>query len=80
LRIQLAVVFSADGHYWHCCYNNIQILTRKSNGGHHAKRRNAEKRKPEEHEGMPQRQHCPHAKRREDWKSEYHEEQQKDVA
>jgi hypothetical protein len=35
---------------------------------------------PEEQEGMPQRQHCPHAKRRGDRNSKYHEEQQKDVA
>jgi hypothetical protein len=27
--MQLAVVFSADGHYWHCCYNNKQILTKR---------------------------------------------------
>jgi hypothetical protein len=37
--------------------------------------------KPEEQEGMPQHQHYPLAKRREDRnKPEYHEEQQKDVA
>jgi hypothetical protein len=29
-------------------------LTRKSSGGHQAKRRKEEKPKPEEHEGMPQ--------------------------
>jgi hypothetical protein len=35
--------------------------------------------KPEEHEGMPQHQHCPLAKRRGDRNPKYHEEQQKDV-
>jgi hypothetical protein len=34
----------------------------------------------EEHEGMPQHRHCPHAKRREDRNPKYHEELQKDVA
>jgi hypothetical protein len=38
------------------------------------------KPKPEEEEGMPQRQQCPHAKRRGDRNPEYHEEQEKDVA
>jgi hypothetical protein len=38
------------------------------------------KPKPEEHEGMPHREHRPHAKRRGDRNPEYHEEQQKDVA
>jgi hypothetical protein len=57
-----------------------QILTRKSSEGHQAKRRKEEKPKPEEQEGMPQRQHCPTAKRRGDRNPEYHEEQQKDVA
>jgi hypothetical protein len=33
--------------------------------------------KPEEHEGMPQRQHCPPEKRRGDRKPECHEDQQK---
>jgi hypothetical protein len=36
--------------------------------------------KPEELEGMPQHQFCPHAMRREDRNPKYHEEQQKDVA
>jgi hypothetical protein len=38
------------------------------------------KPKPEEHDGMPPRLHCPPAKRRGERNSEYHEEQQKDVA
>jgi hypothetical protein len=39
------------------------------------------KPKPEEHEGMPQRQHCrPSIKPRGDMNLECHEEQQKDVA
>jgi hypothetical protein len=33
------------------------------------------KSKPEEHEGMPQRKHCPHAKRRRERNPEWHEEQ-----
>jgi hypothetical protein len=36
--------------------------------------------KPEEKEGMPQRQHCPPEKRRGERNPEYHEEQQKAVA
>jgi hypothetical protein len=39
-----------------------------------------ERPKPEEQEGMPQRQHCPPEKRRGDRNPECHEEQQKDVA
>jgi hypothetical protein len=38
------------------------------------------KPKPEEHEGMPQHQHCPPEKRRGDKNPKCHEEQQKDVA
>jgi hypothetical protein len=38
------------------------------------------KPKPEEHEGMPQRQHCPPEKRRGDGNPKCHEEQHKDVA
>jgi hypothetical protein len=38
------------------------------------------KPKPEEHEGMPKRQHCPLEKRRGDRSPECYEEQQKDVA
>jgi hypothetical protein len=34
----------------------------------------------EEHEGMPQHEQSPHAKRRGDWNPKYHEDQQKDVA
>jgi hypothetical protein len=37
------------------------------------------KPKPEEQEGMPQHQHCPHAKRRGDLNPKCHEEQQKDT-
>jgi hypothetical protein len=36
--------------------------------------------KPEEQDGMPQHQHSPPAKRREDGNPNYQEEQQKDVA
>jgi hypothetical protein len=36
--------------------------------------------KPEEHEGIPQHQHCPLEKRRGDRNPVCHEEQQKDVA
>jgi hypothetical protein len=46
-------------------------------------RQREEKRKqpkPEEQEGMPHHQHCPHAKRRGDRNPKYHEEHQKDVA
>jgi hypothetical protein len=44
------------------------------------KRRKKRKRpKPEEQEGMPQHQHCPPARHREDKNPKYHEEQQKDV-
>jgi hypothetical protein len=38
------------------------------------------KPKPEEQEGMPQRYHCPRAKRRGDRNPKCHEEQRKDVA
>jgi hypothetical protein len=34
---------------------------------------------PEEHEGVPQYQHCPLAKRRGDRNPKYHEEHLKDV-
>jgi hypothetical protein len=43
-----------------------KILTRKSSGGHQAKRKKRKKPKPEEQEGIPQRQHCPPEKRRGD--------------
>jgi hypothetical protein len=36
--------------------------------------------KPEEHDGMPQHQHRPHAKRRGDRNPKYHEAKHKDVA
>jgi hypothetical protein len=38
------------------------------------------KPKPEEHDGMPQHQHCPLEKRRGDRNPECNEEQWKDVA
>jgi hypothetical protein len=44
------------------------------------KEEKSEKPKPEEEEGMPHRQHCPHAKHHGDRNPECHEEQQKDVA
>jgi hypothetical protein len=44
------------------------------------KRGKNKKPKPEEHEGLSQRQHCPLEKRRGDRNPECHEEQQKDVA
>jgi hypothetical protein len=40
-------------------FNYNQFLIRKSSGGHQAKRIKEKKPKPEEQEGMPQRQHCP---------------------
>jgi hypothetical protein len=62
-----------------------KFLTRKSSGGHQARKRKKERKKkpkPEEQEGMPQHQHPLHAteKRRGDKNPECHEEQQKDVA
>jgi hypothetical protein len=36
-----------------------KFLTRKSSGGHQAKKKRRKKPKPEEQEGMPQHQHCP---------------------
>jgi murein L,D-transpeptidase YafK len=42
---------------------DYKALTRKSSGGHKAKRRKEEKPKPEEQEGKPQHQHCPPARR-----------------
>jgi hypothetical protein len=53
-----------------------KILTRKSSGGHQAKKKEErrEKPKPKEHEGMPQHQHCPPEKRRGDKNPECHEE------
>jgi hypothetical protein len=44
------------------------------------KEKKKKKTKPEEHEGMPQRQHCPHAKPRGYRNPECHEEQKKDGA
>jgi hypothetical protein len=48
-----------------------------------ATKQNEEKRKkpkPEEHEGIPQREHCPLAERRGERNPNYHGEKQKDVA
>jgi hypothetical protein len=59
------------------------VLTRKGSGNHQAKRCKEEKThrpKPEEQEDMPQHQHSPPAKRRDDMNPKYHEEEQKDVA
>jgi hypothetical protein len=57
---------------------------KKGSGNHQSKRKGREKKPhqpmPEEQEGMPQHQHCPSAKRREEMSPKYHEEQQKDVA
>jgi hypothetical protein len=62
---------------------NIEYcLTRKSTGDRQVKRRNKEeknKEKTKEHEGMPQHQHCPPAKRRGDRNPKYNEDQQKDA-
>jgi hypothetical protein len=44
------------------------------------KKKRGKKPKPEEQEGMPQRQHCPPEKRRGDRSPQDHEDQQKDVA
>jgi hypothetical protein len=61
-----------------------KILTRKIISGNHqakGKRRGKPHRpKPEKQERMPQHQHCPLAKYREDKNPKYHEEQVKDVA
>jgi hypothetical protein len=57
--------------------NFISILTRKGSENRQAKSRKEEKPympKPEKQEDMPQHQHCPHAKRREDKNPKYHEE------
>jgi hypothetical protein len=50
-------------------------LTIESSGDHRAKEERREKPKLEEHEGMPQHQHCPLAKRRYDRNPKYHEEE-----
>jgi hypothetical protein len=44
------------------------------------KRKGGKKPKPEEQGGMPQHQHCPPAKRREDRNPKCHEKLQQDVA
>jgi hypothetical protein len=53
------------------------VKTTKEKG---ARREKPHRPKPEEQEGMPQHQHCPLAKRREDRNLKYDEEQLKDVA
>jgi hypothetical protein len=55
------------------------IILTKNSGDHQIKGIKEEKPKPEEHEGMPQNQHCPSAKRHKDRNPKHHEEQQKDV-
>jgi hypothetical protein len=44
------------------------------------RRKKPHKPKPVEQEGMPQYQHCPYAKHREDKNPKYHEDQRRDVA
>jgi hypothetical protein len=58
----------------------IKFLQEKSVEATKIKEEMRKKRKPEEHEGMPQRQDCPHAKHRGDSNTNNHEKQQKDVA
>jgi hypothetical protein len=53
------------------------LETTKQNG---ARRKRPHMSKVEEQEDMPQQQHCPHAKRREDRNPKYHGEQLKDFA
>jgi hypothetical protein len=60
--------------------NREKILQEKAVEATKQKEEKKKKPKPEEHEGMPQRQHCPHEKRRGDRNPECHEEQHKDVA
>jgi hypothetical protein len=58
-----------------------QILTRKTQcEATKPKEEKRKKPKPEEQDGMPQREHCPPAKRRVDRNPEYHDDQQKDGA
>jgi hypothetical protein len=59
---------------------NIKFLQEKTVEATKRKEENRKKSKPEEQEGMPQRQPYPPAKRREDRNPEYHEEELKDVA
>jgi hypothetical protein len=52
-----------------------QILQEKAVEATKQKEEKRKKPKPEEQEGMPQRQQCPHAKRRGDRNPKYHEEE-----
>jgi hypothetical protein len=52
------------------------VETTKQKG---VRRKNLHMSKSEEHEGMPQHQHRPHAKRREDMNQKYNEDHEKDV-
>jgi hypothetical protein len=56
----------------------INFLQEKAVEATKQKEEKRKKPKPEEQEGMPQRRHCPHAKRRGDKNPECHEGQQKD--
>jgi hypothetical protein len=55
------------------------LFCKKNSISHQANKIKEEKPKPEEHEGIPQHHHCPHAKHRGDRNPKYHEEQEKDV-
>jgi hypothetical protein len=63
-----------------CISVKKNLLQEKAVEATKQKEEKRKKPKPEEQEGMPQRQHCPLAKRRGDRNQAYHEEQQKDVA
>jgi hypothetical protein len=58
----------------------IKFLQEKAAEATKQKEEKRKEPKPEEHEGMPQHQHCPLAKLRGDRNPKYHEEQHKDVA
>jgi hypothetical protein len=55
-------------------HKSSKLLTRKRSANHIAKRRkkNPQRPKPEEKDGMPQHQHCPLAKHRGDKNPKYH--------
>jgi hypothetical protein len=59
---------------------NNKFLQEKAMETTKQKEEKREKPKPKEQEGMPQRQHCPPAKRRGNRSLKFHEEPQKDVA
>jgi hypothetical protein len=77
-------VNSAKRKLWNTFSSNDRIfekfLQEKAVEATKQKEEKRKKTKPEEHEGMPQRRHYPHEKRRGDRNPECHEEQQKDVA